>query len=179
MTGLRGARPSARSSTRRAHPTHRARHREHPTLEHPTSAHPTCTKYSPKICPASSPHSYVNHPAVARLLLDNGAPVNERDAYGYSALHFAAIHSSASTAEVLLERGADVNLTHKNGYTPLHRASSVELAELLLARGASVNQPNGYGDTPLHLGAMNGRLDLVQLLCSYAERSPSILAVHL
>ncbi|KIM29140.1 hypothetical protein M408DRAFT_329139 [Serendipita vermifera MAFF 305830] len=57
------------------------------------------------------------------LDLDVEADVNEKDEYGYTALHLAADRGHPSIARLLLQRGADVSILDADGF------SALELAE--------------------------------------------------
>ena len=65
-----------------------------------------------------------------------GTDVNEKDKYGDTPLHIAAVRSSRETVIQLIEKGADVNSRTKWGRTPLAEAASVgsgEIAEFQVA----------------------------------------------
>ena len=51
-----------------------------------------------------------NHPEVALLLLDGGAPVEAETCWGMTALQWAANMGSNAVADLLLERGASLNM---------------------------------------------------------------------
>ena len=60
----------------------------------------------------------------AKVLIKHGANVNvkvnvKNAFYGWTPLHFAALHNARETAEVLLNQGADVNAKTGSGNTPL------------------------------------------------------------
>ena len=59
---------------------------------------------------------------IARLLLANGADVNEADASGTAVLLVATVRGHVEFAHFLLERGANPNMTEV-GYTALHWAA--------------------------------------------------------
>src|SRR5262249_15411433 len=101
---------------------------------------------------------------IVALLLDAGAPVNAKDAQGYTALHTAAFRGRAEIAKLLIDRGADVNGTASDGFTPLHQAAwrgNCAVARLLLAAGADVNARDDKGRTPLSWAK---HAEMVQLL---------------
>src|SRR6266581_4609189 len=58
-----------------------------------------------------------------RTLLEQGADVNARNAFGAAPLHEAAWSGNSTLVDLLLSRGADVNERHAEaGSTPLHYA---------------------------------------------------------
>lgn len=97
-------------------------------------------------------------PAVLRLLLDYGAPVDVKDEKGRTPLHSWCYKGeerggSVALLKALLDSGADVNAQAKAGHTPLHYAAMYgrdEFLNLLLSRGAQL-EARKYGDgyTPL------------------------------
>jgi ankyrin repeat protein len=93
--------------------------------------------------------------ATARVLLDAGAPVNDRAADGTSPLVVAAHSGHGALAAYLVERGADVN-SAGSGYTALHAAvirGDVDLVKALLAHGADANATLQHGTPGRRLGA--------------------------
>ena len=109
--------------------------------------------------------------AIANLLLDRGAKIDNVTATGASALHLAVVISYASTYDEqtktykhtpkpdqvallkrLLDMGADPNATDGLGETPLHRAAQKcpYAVNLLLEYGAKADVTDRYGSTPLH-----------------------------
>ncbi len=90
------------------------------------------------------------HVALATLLLERGAGVNDRVG---SSLTTALMETrSVSVAELLLDYGADVDAAEFRGYTALMLAACdgcTDLVGLLLDRGADVNAINVAGDTAL------------------------------
>ncbi|MHC4153820.1 MAG: ankyrin repeat domain-containing protein [Planctomycetota bacterium] len=122
------------------------------------------------------------------------ADVNEKDAWGQTALHRAAgggsipIESTralvrkplakmvnfatcAHIAQVLIDAGADVNARSDSNWTPLHFAvfaGNTQVAKVLIGNGAHVDPRDGTGLTPLHMAVVeavfSGSSGMVNLL---------------
>jgi uncharacterized protein len=60
--------------------------------------------------------------AIARSLLDNGAPVNARQMQGWTPLHAAAQNGDVPLIELLLQHGADPRIANDDGITALELA---------------------------------------------------------
>jgi ankyrin repeat protein len=81
--------------------------------------------------------------ASAKLLVEAGANVNDRDAWGVSAMVLAAHSGYREVVTFLLDRGADPNAATA-GFAALHVAimrRDEEMARALLAGGANPNAP--------------------------------------
>jgi ankyrin repeat protein len=99
----------------------------------------------------------------------NNALVSKLDAYGYTALHYAAQQNHIRIIVFLLSKGCapDINSC---GATPLHRAAysgSFEACELLIKAGADVNAvDSSYRDlgSPLHKAYSIANVKIVNLL---------------
>jgi ankyrin repeat protein len=68
-------------------------------------------------------------PAILSFLIRNGADVNRRDSFGYSALHYA---SNYGTCKALLDAGAKVNALGGINATPLDVVDSYNLEVIIL-----------------------------------------------
>ncbi len=89
-----------------------------------------------------------------RNALDNGSPVNARDARGNTPLMLAAVYAESSCVKLLLDRGAEVNVANAARATPLMRAAfDYEKLRLLLEHRAAVNLHSALGNTALMLAA--------------------------
>eukprot|EP00755_Sulcionema_specki_P002629 Sspe_Gene.118946::Locus_113564_Transcript_1_1_Confidence_1.000_Length_757::g.118946::m.118946 len=70
------------------------------------------------------------HLAIARLLIDNGADVNQQDAEHWNALHYACFSGHADIARLLLQHGCDASVaTLFEKATPLQFALHRRFAE--------------------------------------------------
>ena len=106
---------------------------------------------------------------VALALIEAGADVNARDAYGVTAMMFAAICGSAEVIERLIDEGADVNAQDLNGRSVLIEALTTEndipvsTIQSLFEAGAAPNIRISGGVTPLMLAAA-GEPEVLQML---------------
>lgn len=102
---------------------------------------------------------------LARLLVAAGARVQDRDARGRSALHFAAdLHQPRELVQWLSGEGADPNARDEEGVTPGCLAAASGRAgavSALLAAGADVG---GCGSSPLNQVIVRRDLEAVRLL---------------
>jgi ankyrin repeat protein len=111
--------------------------------------------------------------AIAEALLDKGAELDQKNAYGITPLHIAAENGRKEFLQFLLARGARVDEPTRMGKTALHLAEEngqAEAAALLRAKGASPAPPRfpelrgpylgqpAPGDTPQRfaLGIVSG-----------------------
>jgi ankyrin repeat protein len=104
--------------------------------------------------------------AVARLLLDHGAPVHELG--GWPPSFLAASRGHPNVVRLLLERGGDPN-ERCDTVSLLHEAArggNKQVVETVLAAGADPKVRNSWGGTPLHYAAREGKdsADAVGLL---------------
>ncbi|KAE8451754.1 hypothetical protein EG329_003211 [Mollisiaceae sp. DMI_Dod_QoI] len=110
-----------------------------------------------------------NHAEIVRLLLNNGAEVDQ-NFQGHTPLHLATASNYSTIAEELLQSGADTTKTvTSNGWTALYIACSsgfLNLTELLLKGKeiTSLEMLSKSGYTPLLQAASNGNEKIVKLL---------------
>lgn len=102
-----------------------------------------------------------DHLAIAQLLVEAGAPVNETDNEGHSLLYKAASEGDVSITLWLLERGADPNQyavpipgdypadPYERPIYPALKHGHFEIAEALLAAGTNLEQTDDDGKTLL------------------------------
>jgi ankyrin repeat protein len=114
---------------------------------------------------------FFNHPDVARLLLDRGAPLNAvtRNDLANMPLHAAAAGRANDVCRLLLEAGADPNAMQHGGFTPLHEAAhhgNDALVEMLLVHGADRLAKNNDGETAADVAQAAGHAALAERLRS-------------
>src|SRR3569833_1802013 len=105
--------------------------------------------------------------AAVGQMIAGGAKVDERNAYGWTALSHAARLGNTELVGLLLDHGADVNAADQSGWTPLIRAAMkghADTVRVLLSRGAAVNMREKNGWTALHWAASRGYGDVAALL---------------
>jgi ankyrin repeat protein len=113
----------------------------------------------------------INEKAIAELLLDHGAPIEEIDSTGATPLHRAVFENNLPLALLLLARGADRDAYDKGGCTPLilaARDGHREMAALLLDHGADLQaRDRTFQATALHRAVLGGHLALAELLTGH------------
>ena len=105
-----------------------------------------------------------------RALLDQGAKVDARDEYGYTALTLAISRKQPDIARLLLDRGANPNVVSEIGMPLLPWAVMMEqndIARLLLERGADPNSCNSDGNPSLYVAVLDDNVELVRLLLEH------------
>ncbi len=140
---------------------------------------------------------YYQHPEVARIFIERGAPldlheaaaagalervrelldaepgqVNQPAADGFSALGLACFFGHREVVRLLIDRGADVDQAAANALrvAPVHAAAArrdAVILAMLLAAGANPNAVQQKGFTPLHTAASEGQRAMVELLLSH------------
>jgi uncharacterized protein len=104
-----------------------------------------------------------------RALIQKKADVNQAEADGATALHWASYHDDLSSADLLIHAGAKINAANDLGATPLWAASqngSSAMVRKLLDAGANPNAALMSGETPLMVAARGGFPDVVEILAN-------------
>jgi len=87
------------------------------------------------------------HEGIVRILLGNGADVNQQESSkGFTALHVAISHKHEAVLRLLIESGATLDIPDKLGRTPLHLAAEIGNeagVRILLAHGADLSVKAG------------------------------------
>ncbi|KAH0491236.1 hypothetical protein TgHK011_002674 [Trichoderma gracile] len=124
--------------------------------------------------------------AVVKVMLDNGADVDERHAaHNMTPLMYALERRyDSSFIELLLDKGAEIEMTNSSSETPLSLASRLgdaEAVKLLLDNYAEIEAKTEAGLTPLSQAVLWARHDVVNLLLDHGadietEQAPLALA---
>lgn len=141
--------------------------------------------------PACGPYEAIKHLAYAsaygnleivKLLVEAGADLNGRVAYGDVPLIKAAEHGNNDILEYLIEQGADVNVPNSFGITPLIgmcAEGNLKHVQLAAQHGGDVNssfvsktnQHTGEKNmSPLQAAAAEGQQEVVELLLSLGAK---------
>lgn len=111
------------------------------------------------------------HEQVVGCLLEQGAPVNQQNDFGYTALYWACREGHLRVVNLLLGKGASLLITTKSGQTsPLIESSSsgrVEVVRSLLRHpqaALTLNQCDAFGKTALWWACYKGHDEVVMLL---------------
>jgi uncharacterized protein len=106
----------------------------------------------------------------ARTLLRQKADVNQAEADGTTALHWAVQRDHLEAVELLLNAGAAASAANRHGVTPLHLAAingNAATIERLLKAGADPNGALPEGETALMTAARSGSVAAVKILISH------------
>ena len=112
------------------------------------------------------------HPRFLKLLIENGASIEDKDFNGLTALNYAVKYKKSEMAKILIENGANVNTTCNSLATPLHKAVNLNLGEfvhLLLQNGASLNAKDLDKRTPIEGSLMKKQMGLFKTMIAYAK----------
>jgi hypothetical protein len=105
--------------------------------------------------------------ACVRMLLDQGADVDARDACGMNSLMQTSRWGHLECMQILIEAKADVTPSGIDGLTAAHFVSFhgyTKCLQLLIDNNADVNARNDEGRTPAMDACAKGRLPCLQLL---------------
>ncbi|XP_043564823.1 uncharacterized protein LOC122559439 [Chiloscyllium plagiosum] len=116
--------------------------------------------------------AYFGKTDIIETLLQLKVDVNLLDYKGATPLHRSR---DTETMQLLIYHGADVNRSDADGNTPLHvicfgemkKPARLGCLEILLSCKAAIDRWNNKELLPIHCAAMQGRIDVIQLLCKF------------
>lgn len=106
----------------------------------------------------------------ARLLLENGADVNNQLNQDRNPLITACQNDRLDVVMLLISMGADVNHNNSEGVSALQMAfiyKCFEIAGYLLKNGAQISEAKSYHDPPLLTSCNCGNFEMVKMLCEH------------
>ncbi|XP_041975466.1 tyrosine-protein kinase Shark [Aricia agestis] len=111
-------------------------------------------------------------------LIESGAPVNVRDSFGYTPLHYTCQNNLPKTTELLITKGsANYQMRHApTGKVPLHDAAQrghIECIKVLLKLKAPAHPRTLSQDTPAQLAKHNGHTDCYHMLKNHKPGPPN------
>lgn len=104
---------------------------------------------------------------VRQLIQQKDIDINNRAAFGWTALLAAAAQGYPEITRQLLEAGANPDIGNVHGITPLMygaRYGNVEICSVLLEFGAAIDVQDIYGMTALIFATRDGHHSIVDLL---------------
>ncbi len=112
---------------------------------------------------------------IIRLLLENGAALDARNASGQTPLLYSAYAGFRQAVELFLDKGAAFQYQDRNGRSPLHyaaREGKAAVVEVLINKGADPSVKDGQGRTPLEYAALQNRTAVLEILLRLVRYDP-------
>jgi ankyrin repeat protein len=104
---------------------------------------------------------------IVKVLIGDGAYVQEEDSNGMTSLHSAALNGYEEVVKFLLKKGADTATKDHNGMTAVHWAATNEheaVVQILLKEKVDNDTETKLGQTALYQAARNGHDAVVGIL---------------
>lgn len=111
-------------------------------------------------------------PQVLQCLVDDGALLDQRGSYGWTALQYACLHSQLECLTILLKAGATVTLRDHDGRNAIHTTSfsgNLDVLKLLFSHRPNdfrqmLNEEDSSGATALAYAAIKGYPNFIKFL---------------
>lgn len=119
-------------------------------------------------------HVVCSNLGIVRILIENKADVNARNANDDTPLHLCV---RPEIARFLIENNAVVNARNAKGNTPLHLSTNPEITRILIGSGANLEAENNDGVTPLAFISKNtyhAREEMKEMLKAGANPNVSV-----
>ena len=97
--------------------------------------------------------TFCSNDDLSKLLIEKGVKINQKEKFGNTELHMAAMRGFAQVAQLLVKHGANINALNNDGRTPLYYAAKHgyrNAADKLISLGAdksTIGEIN-YGKAP-------------------------------
>ena len=125
--------------------------------------------------------AYLHKEALLQVLVSNGANVNAKDEFGFTALHYAAGDNrivdennesrdrhKVAIVSLFVGKNVDIDAESFDKNTPLHMAAKynnrVEIAREIIKHNANINAQNRYQQTPLHIATLYQNIGMIRTL---------------
>lgn len=108
--------------------------------------------------------AFYGYQRILKILLDAGAPVDESERGGTTALILATFKNNNKCIKELVKAGANVNLSTDYGCTALSITHQYTSAMILIESGADPNIKDDFGFTPVLSACNVGNSKLLQVL---------------
>jgi ankyrin repeat protein len=115
----------------------------------------------------------------ARLLLEKGAGLNDKNDLGFTPLICAAYLGRPEVTQMLIKAGAKLDEQDNRGGSALMRAVSEHNAQdirLLLEAGANPDLKNEEGHTAHDIAVRDGQMELAEMIADFAQKMKTAAA---
>lgn len=109
---------------------------------------------------------------IVKMLILKGAPLEQKNEKGYTALALSAKNGHLTTLKILINAGANVNVNPEGRSVLMHvvEKNNMLLSQLLIRAEADLNFSDNNGDTALKIARRNGFYDLDLMLIQAGAR---------
>ena len=111
-----------------------------------------------------------NNIDVVKLLIENGANINQHNNGGHTSLHWASVKGHKRIVKYLVKRGIDINILNDKKNTSVLIASELgheDIVKFLVEHDANINLQDIDGDTPLLMAARTNHENIVKFLVEH------------